>query len=211
MKKIVLTLLTLLVVTVSFSQVKVSPGIKTGLNASTVSDLNNATRKIGVNVAVFVGIKLAKFYELQPEFTYSNQGWSSDEYYYIDPYGDVTFSNSSEDINLHYIGMGIANKFFVAPNIGLHFVLGPSLEFRISDDISYDDVTPIDFALFGGIGYEFPFGLGLEARYKQGLIDIREGYYDYYFDDYENDNDYYYRNNKLNSVFQFNVYYKFGW
>lgn len=208
MKKVILSALALFVVAVTFSQVKVRPGIRTGLNASTITDLNNSSRKIGVNGAIFVNLRLGSFYELQPEFTYSSQGWSQD-FPNIEPYNDPIYQNNNGDINTHYIGMAVTNKFFFVPNLGLHFIIGPSVEVKVSDNLPYDDVTPIDFALFGGIGYEFPIGLGIEARYKQGLIDVRDGYYDYYYDD--NDNDYYNGNNKLNSVFQFNVYYKFGW
>lgn len=210
MKKLLFAIACFSIAATSFSQVKVRPGIRTGLNLSTVTDLNNSSRKTGVNGAIFVSIRLGGFYELQPEFTYSNQGWSRD-YMYLDPYNyeDTVYYSRSEDVSTHYIGMGIANKFFFIPNLGLHFIVGPGIEVNVSDNLGYDDVTPIDFTLFGGIGYEFPFGLGLEARYKQGLIDVRDGYYDDYFND--DNNDYYNGNNKLNSVFQFNVYYKFGW
>lgn len=208
MKKIILSAIALLVVGITFSQVKVRPGIRTGLNASTITDLNNSSRKIGVNAAMFVNLRLGGFYELQPEFTYSNQGWSQN-FPNIEPYNDPIYQNNDGDVSVHYIGMAVTNKFYFVPNLGLHFIIGPSIEINVSDNLPYDDVTPIDFALFGGIGYEFPIGLGIEARYKQGFIDVRDGYYDYYFDD--NDNDYYNGSNKLNSVFQFNVYYKFGW
>ena len=43
-------------------------------------------------------------------------------------------------------------------------------------------------------------------RYKQGMIDIREDYYDYYEED---DGDFYNGDNVLNSVIQFGVSYKF--
>ena len=212
MKKIFLTLITLAVVTVSFSQVKVRPGIKTGLNYSKITNLNNASRKVGFNGAIFVSIRLGGFYELQPEFSYSNQGWSNTNYAYIDPFGDIVYATNNDNVNIDYIGMSIANKFFVVPGMGFHFIVGPGLEFRVSDNLYYNDVTPVDLTFFGGIGYEFPFGLGFEARYKQGIVDVRNGYYDYYYDDYNYDyDDNYYGNSKLNSVFQFNVYYKFGW
>ncbi|WP_250433798.1 porin family protein [Hanstruepera flava] len=209
MKKLILSFAVIMITAASFSQVKVRPGIRTGINASTITDLNNSSRKIGVNGAIFVNLRLGGFYELQPEFTYSNQGWSQD-FPNVEPYNDPVYQNNNDgDVNVHYIGMAITNKFYFVPNLGLHFIIGPSVEVNISDNLYYDDLTPIDFALFGGLGYEFPIGLGIEARYKQGLIDVRDGYYDYYFDD--NNNDYYNGSNKLNSVFQFNVYYKFGW
>ena len=62
------------------------------------------------------------------------------------------------------------------------------------------EVTPIDFSLFGGIGYEFDFGLALELRYKQGLLDL----------DFNDDGDYGddIEKNQLNRVIQIGALYK---
>ena len=35
-----------------------------------------------------------------------------------------------------------------------------------------DDPEGFDFAIAGGIGYNSPFGLTIDLRYKQGLIDV---------------------------------------
>ncbi|WP_417856037.1 porin family protein [Xanthomarina gelatinilytica] len=206
MKKLFLTLIIVALSLPAFSQVKVRPGIRLGMNASNITNHYNSERVIGINGAMFVNIHLANFYELQPELTYSNQGYNGVYHHSPEPY-DPIVSSRDEVVNTHYLGLGIANKFYFVPDLGLHFILGPSLEFNISND-AYYDVTPVDFSLFGGLGYEFPIGLGIEARYKQGIIDVRDGYYEYYYDDY-NDN-YYNGNTKLNSVFQLSVYYKFG-
>ncbi|HLV13897.1 MAG TPA: porin family protein [Xanthomarina sp.] len=190
-----------------FSQVKVRPGLRMGLNASKITNTSNSERVMGLNAAMFVNIHLSGFYELQPELTYSNQGAKGEHYSYIDPYYGDLVSVKNEDLSTHYLGMALANKFYFVKDLGLHFIVGPALEFNVSDN-THSDITPVDLSLFGGIGYEFPIGLGIEARFKQGIIDVRDGYYDYYYDD--TNNDYYSGNNKLNSVFQFNVYYKFG-
>jgi hypothetical protein len=210
MKRIILTVFTIMVVSYSFSQIKVRPGIRTGLNLSKITNSENVSRKAGVNAAVFINFHFTPFYELQPEFTYSNQGWSRDGFNYYDPFNDNTFFAESQDISSHYIGATMINKFKMSPKLGLHILFGPGLEFNVSDNLQYDDLTPVDLVFIGGIGYEFPIGLGIEARYKQGIIDVDESYYDYYDNGYYED-DYYNGKNKLNSVFQFNVYYKFGW
>lgn len=208
-KTIVLGLLTLLV-TSSFSQIKVRPGFRAGLNLSKITHLENVSRKPGVNAAMFINVHFTRFYELQPELTYSNQGWSRDGFSYVDPYNDVTYIVNKEDVSSHYIGMALTNKFFMSPKLGLHVLLGPGLEFNVSDNVRYDNLTPVDLVFFGGLGYEFPFGMGIEARYKQGIIDVDDSYYDYYNNGNYDDN-YYNGKNKLNSVFQFNIYYKFAW
>jgi hypothetical protein len=211
MKKLFLAIACIAISIPTFSQVKVRPGFRMGLNASTITNNYDSDRVLGFNGAMFVNIHLASFYELQPEFTYSNQGYKGERYSdYIDPY-DPVVNFSTQDVHINYIGLAITNKFFFVPNLGLHLIVGPSLEVNVSDN-SYYDITPVDLSLFGGIGYEFPMGLGMEVRFKQGIVDVREGYYDFYYDDYDYnyDDQYYNGNNKLNSVFQFNVYYKFG-
>lgn len=212
MKKLTLFVAAVMVTAATIAQVKVRPGFRAGLNVSKITHLENVNRKVGANAAMFVNVHLAKFYELQPELTYSNQGWSRDAYSFTDPYNNVNYNVRSEDVSTHYIGIALTNKFFMSPNIGLHILLGPGMEFNVSDNLPYDSITPIDLTLFAGIGYEFPFGLGFEARYKQGLIDVRDGYYDdYYYNNGYYEGEYYNGKNKLNSVFQFNVYYKFAW
>lgn len=71
---------------------------------------------------------------------------------------------------------------------------------RISSDGYYydnyndNDITGFDLAFAFGAGYEFPFGLGVEARYKVGIIDILD-----FFSD----------GNSKNNVVQLGLNYKF--
>ena len=108
------------------------------------------------------------------------------------------------DLEIQYFNFAIANKFTPIQNAGLSFIVGPSFNIKIADnyDDYYEDIEGFDFALFAGIGYEFPFGLGLEVRYNQGLIDI----FGYNVDnDYDVDIDELY----LNKYFQIGATYKF--
>lgn len=213
MKNRLLFLVCLVFTVVSFAQVKVRPGFKAGINSATVTDINHSSRRIGFQGAMFVNIHFPKVYELQIEASYSNQGFNQNNFTTINSYDGEVYRNSNNEVSIHYIGAAVSNKFFFIPDVGLHFLVGPSLEINVSDNTN-GDIIPIDIAFFGGIGYEFPMGLGLEARYKQGFIDVRDDFYNnnYYDDDftYGNDNDYYNGNNKLNSVIQLSVYYKFG-
>lgn len=222
MKKTILFFALLTVSITAFSQVKVRPGVRLGLNAANITNISDSDTKIAPNAGLFVNIHLSNFYELQVETNYSNQGASRDNNAVhfttvdpYDPYNPYYRNYLNNDINVHYVSLAIANKFFVIPDVGLHLIVGPSIDINVSDD-TFFDVTPVDFALFGGIGYEFPFGLGIEARYKQGLIDTRDNYDGDSFyagsDGYyiETDGDYYDGDNWLNSVFQLGVYYKFN-
>ncbi|HUH47334.1 MAG TPA: hypothetical protein VLZ54_09290, partial [Arenibacter sp.] len=62
-------------------------------------------------------------------------------------------------------------------------------------------ITPIDAVVFVGAGYEFDFGLTVELRYKQGLIDLDFKDKGEYGSDTEE--------NQLNNVVQIGLAYKF--
>lgn len=211
-KKQLLIAVCLVFTAASFSQFKVRPGIKAGINSATITDIENSSRRVGLQGAMFLNIHFPRIYELQVEASYSNQGFNQDTYTRINPYSGEILRYSDNNVSVHYIGAAISNKFFFVPNLGLHVLVGPSLEINVSDNTN-GDIIPVDFAFFAGIGYEFPMGLGLEARYKQGFIDVRDNYYNssYYDSDYTFDGDEYFNgSNKLNSVIQVSLYYKFG-
>lgn len=200
MKKIFLTC-TFLISLVTFAQVKLSPGVKLGVNSSTITNYDSASNKIGINAGTFVNIDFSDLYELQVEANYSNQGFSGNGIAFYDIYYDPEVDDN-KDVELHYVGLTLINKFFFIPDVGLHLMIGPSFDIKVADNIEHNDnIAPIDFALNGGIGYEFPFGLGIEARYKRGFINVNEGHT---FDSNGN----YYEENYKNSVFQLGVFYK---
>ena len=203
MKKIFLFLCLVLTATM-YSQVKVRPGAKLGLNLANLTNSYQSSNKIGVNGGLFVNVHLSKFYELQVETTYSEQGakFKFQNYNTSDPFSPPY---NEQDLNLDYISLSIANKLFPVKNNGFNLIVGPSIDILVSDKDYSSYYLPIDFSLFAGIGYELPFGLGLEIRYKHGLLDVRDSYNSNY---YEGD-DYYDGNNVLNRVIQIGATYKF--
>lgn len=191
------------------AQVTVKPGIKAGLNLSTLTNLN-ADSKTDFYAGGFVDIKLARFYTLSPEIIYSRQGAKVnnyfDELYFPNP-DDPGFRSRSFDIELQYISVGVMNKFKIVD--GFHAMVGPSFDFKVGDNLDDSDLIGFDLAILGGLGYTFPMGLTIEARFKQGLADIfGDNYSDYYYEDGEYYNDSI-DNIKLNQVFQFGVSYTF--
>lgn len=161
------------------SQVKVRPGIRTGLNISNISNSVSegtiTSSKHALYIGAFANIKFSNFYQLQPELIYSQQGFKADR---------TTTSSRTNlnqlEVDLNYFSIGLANKLFIKKT-GLHFIIGPSVDIKVNNIPNYfnnynvsntDNYAGIDIALFGGVGYEFPFGLSIEARYKNGLIDI---------------------------------------
>ncbi|WP_163398597.1 porin family protein [Flavobacterium fluviatile] len=174
------------------AQVKVSPGLRGGLNFSTLTNVENNSSKTDFYLGGLVNIKFNKYFSLQPEITYSRQG---DEGRYFE---DGRFY--SEKYELNYITLGAVAKFNFGGS-GFHILGGPSLDFKVDDNYINTNPENFDLALVGGVGYTFPNGLTFEARVKQGLVDI------YGYDGV--DDDYYYDEIILNQVFQLGISYTF--
>ncbi|MFC6097579.1 porin family protein [Flavobacterium qiangtangense] len=190
------------------AQVTVKPGVKAGLNLSSLTN-SEADSRTDFYAGGFVDIKLASFYTLSPEIIYSRQGATVnnyfDELYFPNP-DDPAFRSRSFDLELQYVSIGVMNKFRIVE--GFHAMVGPSFDFKVGDNLDNDDLIDFDLAILGGLGYTFPIGLTVEARFKQGLADIfGDNYsYNYDYDDNYNDN---LDHIKLNQVLQFGVSYAF--
>lgn len=201
----------LLISAMSYSQVKVRPGVRLGVNISDISGLEDTRAKTGLNIGIFGNVHFSDFYELQLELSFSGQGAYValdvvNDYY--DPENDVYVEEiiDGEELrkDINYGSIGFMNKFFI-PDTGLHLIAGPSIDVTHDSNDFFGGLFPsVDFTLAAGIGYEFPFGLSIEARYKQGLLDINDGLFTYYDTDYDYDN-----GNHLNTVIQFGLSYKF--
>jgi hypothetical protein len=208
MKKTIATVALLVIAFAVQAQVTVKPGIRAGLNLSTFTN-SDFDRKADFYVGGMVSVKLASFYTLQPEINYSRQGAKGvtfNDDINFDPIVSP-YSYRDYDYEISYISLGLMNKFTFLD--GLHAIVGPTLDFKVDDNFPsyYDDPVDVDVALNGGIGYTFPMGLTVEARYKLGLVDIF-GYYeeDDYYDEDNNGN---YDDVILNSVIQLGVSYSF--
>ena len=198
MRKITLLTFVLFIgLATSQAQMKVSPGIRGGLNLSTLTNIDDNSMKSDYYIGGLVEIKFNKYFTLQPEITYSRQGSEGREYYF----DTDSFENTKYELN--YVTIGAVAKFNFGGQ-GFHILAGPSVDIKTSDNFGRYDYDPIgtDFAFVGGIGYSFPNGLTFEARFKQGFIDI----YGYDGIDYD---DYYYDQVILNQVLQFGISYTF--
>lgn len=173
-KKFFITALFAFMLTLN-AQVKVKPGIKAGINFSDISNPPSASTSTESTqdfyAGAFVNVRFTKLYALQPEVTYSKQGFKLS--------GIVNTTNIDKNIDLDYLSIALTNKFFFKKT-GLHAILGPSFDIRVNNVPNYfnnfsfneDNYSVVDFTLFAGIGIDLPFGLTIEARYKNGLIDI---------------------------------------
>ncbi len=165
MKKTIVTTILLLFAVIANAQITVKPGIRGGLNVSDLTNTPNNASRTDYYIGGFATIDFTHFYNLQPEITYSRQGAKL---------------NNQDDVELQYISMTIANKFYPVRDAGFNVSTGPSVAIKVGDnDGNYSDtLIEFDFLIFAGIGYDFPFGLGIEARYNFGFIDIF-GYTEY--------------------------------
>jgi hypothetical protein len=188
MKKSILLLAMLVVSSTTFSQVTFKPGARAGINLANVSETEGDT-KTDFYIGGLLEMQFSSFYALQPEVVYSRQGAKS------------KFSGV-DDLELQYVGLSIANKFSPFKDIGLHFIVGPGIDIKVGDNVDYLETAAVDFVFFGGIGYELPFGLSVEARFKQGILDVDDGFTEFGGNGYADDNN-------LNGVFQIGVAYKF--
>ncbi|WP_273565337.1 porin family protein [Maribacter halichondriae] len=193
MKRSIVAFLALFLSFSPIAMAQARPGIKMGLNSSNISK-TRLDNKTGLYIGAFVKIPFGDYYALQPELLYSNQGGAS---------------NSTEygDIKINYLSIGVPNKFYVSKNGGFHFMIGACLDINLENNfVSFTngnidgEISPIDIAAMGGIGYEFDFGLSLEARYKQGTISV---------DFFGADDLYEEAGSNLNGVFQIGAAYKF--
>ncbi len=190
MKKLLLISMMILASIAIHSQKKVGMGFRIGANYSNLTN-TNLDSKTGLYMGAFLNIQHSSFYAIQPELIYSNQG--ADARFYED-----------ESVNINYLSIGLTNKFFVMNDARFHFLVGVSLDFNLEYSLislannGWDsDTFFLDVAFYGGLGYQFDFGLALEARYKHGTIGV---FTDEFFDE---------NNTRLNALFQFGMAYKF--
>ncbi|CAD0006217.1 porin family protein [Flavobacterium salmonis] len=177
------------------AQIKVSPGVRGGLNFSTLTNIDDNSTKTDFYLGGLVNIKFNKYFSLQPELSYSRQG---DKGTYLE---NGSYRNINYELN--YITVGAVAKFNFNGS-GFHVLAGPSLDFKIDDNYINSNPEGFDLSLVGGVGYTLPNGLTFEARIKQGFIDI------YGYDEvYDNNNNGNYDEVILNQVLQIGISYTF--
>lgn len=132
-------------------------GVRAGLNIANVTgdDFGDTKPLTGLYVGVFKEFTIVPaLFFLQPELQYSSQGFKS---------GDTDYS-------INYINVPVMAKVYAMKMFSLE--AGPQVGFKISDNFlgeTGDDIKTFDTAFAGGLGLNFPFGLGINARYVMGL------------------------------------------
>ncbi|SRX73879.1 porin family protein [Aequorivita antarctica] len=162
MKKLILGVLMLFIATTAFSQ-ELDLGVKAGVNFANISDVPDLSSKTGFQAGVFAGVKFGDKIGIQADILYSQQG--------------AEFDAGKFDLN--YINIPVVLKYYLVQ--GLNVQAGPQFGFIIDDDIYVDafgtnsinaNAEKSDVSGIVGAGYDFPFGVRLDARYNFGLSDV---------------------------------------
>jgi len=201
MKKLI-AIAFILIVSSMNAQVTFKPGLRAGAAFSTFSN-THSDYKTDFYVGGFGEIKLTRIYTLQPEITYTRQG--ADNIRTYNGFNNNPNVIETGNIQLDYLSIAMINKFTF--NGGFQVQVGPTVDFRVRDNLVYEN-SDMDLAFVAGIGYKIPAtGLTIEARIKKGLIDVIDS--DYYGSS-NNDNDYLFGDYNTNVSFQLGVSYAFG-
>lgn len=139
-------------------------GVKAGGNYSDFSNANFDTEGLpGFHAGAIIAFDINEKWSVQEDFLFSTQGAKIK--------GGIS---DGKDLKLSYISVPIVLKY--KTSFGLYFEAGPQVGILASEDfkeLTNDDFAEkIDAGMVGGIGYQFPNGLGIGARYYYGLTDI---------------------------------------
>lgn len=160
MKKLI-AVITLFIGTTAFSQ-EIDLGVKAGANFANVSDVDDLSSKTGFQAGVFAGIKFSDKIGIQADLLYSQQGAEFD----------------AGEFDLSYVNVPVVLKYYIVQ--GLNLQAGPQFGFIVDDKISLDvfgdiaDAEKADVSGIVGAGYDFPFGVRVDARYNFGFTDVSE-------------------------------------
>ncbi len=158
MKKLIVAVITVFIGTTAFSQ-EIDLGVKAGANFANISDVDNLSSKTGFQAGIFAGIKFTDKVGIQADLLYSQQGAKFD----------------AGEFDLTYVNVPIVLKYYLVQ--GLNIQAGPQFGFIVDDKISdvFGDIYAAEKSDVSGIvgaGYDFPFGIRLDARYNFGFTDV---------------------------------------
>lgn len=137
-------------------------GVKAGLNIATISgdDFGDADARTGFYAGVFKEITLLpEVLFIVPEAQYSSQG----------------FKANDEDYEINYINIPVVARVYILKLFSLEG--GVQAGFKVGDNLpgnTGDDIKTLDTGIVGGVGLNFPMGLGIQARFIQGVSEISD-------------------------------------
>lgn len=175
-KRVVIVCAMLVAAQQAFAQAQFAVGIKAGPNFATIdtkaSPNTNYENRTGFHGGAFMLVKATKF-GIQPEIIFSQQG------------SKVRINSQDFESNFTYMNIPVILKLYTLGGIniqaGPQFGFVTSAEAPIEDQVGVYSVEDVkdrmkssDFTVAMGLGWDFPFGLTLDARYNLGLSKIYE-------------------------------------
>ncbi|WP_440134900.1 porin family protein [Chitinophaga sancti] len=167
MKKSILAVLLVACAAISAKAQTLTFGVKAGLNVAKLTNIDDSHTRASIYGGGFANFALSDMFAVQPELMYSGQG-----YYYRDAY------NNKYTTKLGYITIPVMFQVHLVEEFYLE--AGPQVGFlaaakakagKVTVDVK-DQMTTADFGLGFGLGYQFPMGVGVSARYMFGLTDV---------------------------------------
>jgi hypothetical protein len=167
MKKILLSLFTLITFFSNLNAQETSFGIKAGVNYAFINgDIPNVIPDIKYHAGAFLNFSFTDLVALQPEFIFSVKGFGDDK----------------ENLDLSYIDVPVLFKLNLADKISFH--LGPQFSYLLSSDYTSDintdnfeeRINDFDISAAAGMELELLTGLSLGARYSFSVISIGKDY-----------------------------------
>jgi hypothetical protein len=188
--KIIIAALALFAFSQAEAQVTFKPGLRAGANFSHFSrgdesyyyasegyyDINGNfvptytddayNSKTGFYVGFYGALRLTRFYTLQPEITFSNQGSTYKGFSYVPVTGLQVPITRNLDVS--YLSVAVVNKFTFNDKFNIH--VGPTIDFIV--DQNFDTDSDVDLAFILGAGFNITRNLGIEARVKKGIVPV---------------------------------------
>lgn len=147
---------------------RVSIGPKVGVNFSTLTDVDEAESRVGLQAGGFLVYSIVEHFGVSLDAVYSQQGANS--------------KNSNNEVHLDYIQIPLlANIFFnqYGDDFRPKISIGPSLGILTSAKgtfVEKDDFNSTDFGIVAGLGFNYKVGekkwLNVDARYGMGASEV---------------------------------------
>lgn len=204
MKK--LMLLAVMMITTMATRAQVSEGTltvmpKVGFNYSDVSGAGKIIdNKAGFAAGAEVEYRINPWLGLSGGLMYEQQGFKH--------------KNSGNKLKTEYINIPILARFYVWKGLALSTGLQPGFltkaKFGKSEEINVkSDINKFDLSVPVAISYDFPFGLNIELKYYDGIVDVIKDKAANTFDTTSMTSRWYEEKNK-NRTLQLSIGYKFA-
>ena len=184
MKKILLVLFAVCVITASAQEKKWSYQAGAGIGISKASSQVNSKAQLSAQVFAFAQYRINDYIALESGLLYS---YAPTKFEYITNPVPTEYESEEYKINYHKLSIPVLVKAYVMPTEknGLNFFAGPQVDFSLSQkgtvdglDADFKDVTKgVNLSAVLGVGYDFKFGLTLSLNETLGITGLNKGHY----------------------------------